>query len=231
MTTIGTMVSRAQKAIGDSGAGTWAAATVKEWLIDGIGDYSQYFKRYQEYSYTLQSGDLAVHDYRKVLPGDCQHIVQVEYPTGQSPPAYLVRRDRTHEQFYDYEGYYDFQPVSDASDTPLLYLSEGLTTGYQFTVWYLTYYAGGALDDAATLTVPFDHEGLLILFVIWRAFKERASVHVQDPDTTSDILQKMVNAANLAEQEYRRAIRQAERSQGAGGYAGPWRVDIHDPIY
>jgi hypothetical protein len=81
------------------------------------------------------------------------------------------------------------------------------------------------------VTVPEEHEFLLALYVIWTAFKERAATQLQDPDTTSDVLQKTVNAEMQAHQEYRTAIRNAEVHRAEGGWTGPWKTDIYDPIY
>ena len=227
MTTLAAIADRAQIVLNDSGVGTWPQATVESWICDAIRDYSQYFPRVQtsELTVTSETG----HEYD--LPADFLNVILVEFPTGEDPPKYLTRRARTHPHFYNREGYYDVEPNKSGYLYGVLYFSEEPVAG---ETWKLTYFA---TQDATysystdTITVPENHEYLLILFTIWQAFKERAATHIQDPDTTSDILQKMVNAANLAEQEYRRAIKNAEAHKAEGGPAGPWRVDIHDPIY
>ena len=52
-----------------------------------------------------------------------------------------------------------------------------------------------------------------------------------NPDTTTRYLNQLVYAANQAEQEYRRALRQAQQARADGGWTGPWKQDIYDPIY
>ena len=157
-------------------------------------------------------------------------MVLVEFPTGEDPPAYLMRFRRTHSNFYDSEGYYDVEPSDDSQTAGTLYLSEEPANGESYA---LTYTAAHDVSLAADddITVREDHEGILILFVLWRGFKERAATAQQDPDTTSNVLQKLVNGAQTAEQEYRRALKAAEDHRAEGGWTGPWRADIHDPVY
>jgi hypothetical protein len=227
MTTLLQLTTRAQRDLNDAGAATWAAATVEAWCIDAIRDYSQYFPRTQEYEYTVQVTDT---DHVFNLPSDCQEIVLVEYPSGNDPPDYLVRRARTHEQFYDYEGYYDLERADDAASYPQIWFSEQPAAAEKWKITYLSHHDVG-LASADTITVPLDHEYILILFVLWQAFKERAATAIADPDTTSNTLQKLTNASMQAEQEYRRALKIAEGHRARGGWTGPWRADVHDPIY
>ena len=227
MTTLLQLLNRAERDLNDAGHATWAEDTVQAWCIDAIRDYSQYFPRTQEYTYTVQVTDT---DHVFNLPSDCQNVISVEYPTGEDPPKYLVRRPRTHECFYDYEGYYDIEPANDASAYPQIWFSEQPAAAEDWKIFYLSHHDVG-LDTADTITVPLDHEYILILFVLWQAFKERASTAIADPDTTSGTLQKLTNASMQAEQEYRRALKVAEDHRATGGWTGPWRVDIHDPIY
>jgi hypothetical protein len=156
-------------------------------------------------------------------------VVRVEYPTGEDPPVYLDRWDHRHPDFFDQEGYYDVQ-IDDDTGNGTLWLS--------FTPTYMDYIGilytaphDTSLDPADAITVRADHESILILFVIWQAVKERVATHLQDPDTTSDILQKMTNSEMQAEQEYLRAIRNARGRHTDSAYTGPWRSDAYDPIY
>jgi hypothetical protein len=226
MTTLVNMALRAQLALNDTEAGTWEQETLESWILDAVKDYSQYFPRVQTSALTVTSETGHAYD----LPADFLNVILVEYPTGEDPPAYLLRRARTRPDFYDHPGYYDVEPSKAAFGYAQIYFSEEPQAGEE---WQVTYHGthDSTLDPSDVITVPQDHEYLLILFVIWQAFKERAASQVQDPDTTSDVLQKSVNAASLAEQEYRKAIKNAEAHKAEGGPTGPWRSDIYDPIY
>ena len=225
MTLLSNLRDRIQEMLNDTGAGTWSTTTLEKWCNDAIRDYSQYFPRVKRTKTLISS---ATHEHS--LPTDFISLIMLEYPEGEDPPAFLERRARTHDQFWGYEGYYDLEPRKDANDTGKFWTSEETANGEYFEI---TYYAphDSSLASNSTVTVPTEHEFLIELYVIWTAFKERAATHLQDPDTTSDILQKMVNAEMQAHEEYRRAIRNAEVHRSEGGWTGPWRADIHDPIY
>ena len=101
------------------------------------------------------------------------------------------------------------------------------TEGY--SIRYQAVHAATGASD--TITVSPDHQPILVLFVVWRALKERQAKESANPDTTSKYLNQLVYAATQAEQEYRRALERALTSRSASGIAGPWRADIYDPIY
>jgi hypothetical protein len=227
MTTLVNLQERCELALNDATNATWGAETLQQWILDAIRDYSQYFPRLQTATTTISTASPG-HSFD--LPTDFLSVLLVEFPTGEDPPEYLTRRSRTHPQFYDYEGYYDVEASHDATGTGTLYLSEEPSNGESFV---LTYHATHAtdLDDTDTITVREDHEEILILFVVWTAFKERAATEQQDPDTTIHLLQQIVKAAEQAEAEYRRALRRAESHRADGGWAGSWTADVYDPIY
>lgn len=227
MTTLLQLADRCQLALNDAGAGTWPQATVEAWVLDAIRDYSQYFPRTKTATTTIAIDD-AGHEFD--LPADFLSMILVEFPTGQDPPQYLLRRARTHEAFWDYESYYDVEPSGDADSAGTLYLSEEPANGESYALTYTAQHDTG-LESGDDITVREDHESILILYVIWQAFKERMATQEQDPDTTIHLLQQMVRAADQAEAEYRRALQRAESHRAEGGYTGPWRADVHDPIY
>jgi len=226
-TLLASLRARIQITLNDAGAGTWPDLTVANWICEAIRDYSQTFPRVRYIAQLVTSNP----GYEWGLQSDFIGMVQVEYPTGEDPPVYLSRRARTHPQFYGHPGYYDFLHEGDAS-TGILYLSQIPTAGEYIGVTYLAAHDAALTEVGGdTITVPSEHEFLLQLHVLWSAFKERVATHLQDPDTTSDILQKMTNAEMQAHQEYRTAIKNAEHHRSQGGWAGPWKVDVYDPIY
>ena len=227
MTTLLQLADRAQLALNDSGVGTWPQATVEAWCLDAIRDYSQYFPRTRSSTTTIAVDD-AGHEFD--LPSDFLGMVLVEFPDGEDPPEYLERRSRTCSGFWDYEGYYDVETSGDAATAGTLYLSEEPANGEAYTLTWLAPHDTD-LDSGDTITVPEDHESILILYVLWQATRERMATQEQDPDTTIHILQQMVKAAQQAEEEYRRALQRADKHRADGGPTGPWRADLYDPIY
>ena len=232
MATIADVADRAQVHLNDAAAGTWPQATVEAWVADAIRDYSQYFPRVIE-SYVEQVGGTPTHYI--VLPTDFMEMILVEFPRGEDPPIHLERRSLHAATFWDVDGYYDILYVEQEAEAGMpdtqaqLVLSRVPLATEGYTIRYLAAHSGSGSSD--TVTVKTDHQPLLILYVLWQAFKERAATQLQDPDTTSDILQKTVNAEMQAHEEYRRGITNAQTKRSQGGWTGPWKADDFDPIY
>jgi hypothetical protein len=227
MTTLLQLADRAQLALNDAGVATWAQATVESWVLDAIRDYSQSFPRVRTSTTTIAVDD-AGHEFD--LPTDFLGMVLVEFPDGEDPPEYLKRRSRTRSGFWDYEGYYDLEPSADAGSAGTLYLSEEPDNGEAYTLTWLAPHDTD-LDSGDTITVPEDHESILVLYVVWQAIRERMATAEQDPDSTTQVLRQLTLAAQQAEFEYNRALKRAKGQRSPGGPTGPWRADVHDPIY
>jgi hypothetical protein len=230
-TTLAELADRAQLTLNDAAAGTWPQATVESWCIDAIRDYTQTFPRTYRSAITI-SGASPGHEFD--LTTDLIAVILVEYPGDEDPPAYLKRRSRTHPQFYGRKGYYDVQHSHDMTTVPTLYLSEEPGDGEKIYITMKAHH-DTSLVSGDDITVPDHHEGLLILFVLWQAFKERLSTEEQDPDTTLaghvTLLQQLVKGATQAEKEYKDALKRAKANVAEGGFSGPWTADDHDRIY
>ena len=230
-TTLAEIADRAQITLNDSGAGTWPQATIEEWIVEAIRDYTQTFPRTIRSSISVSGADPG-HEFS--LTADYIAMILVEYPGDQDPPIYLERRRRTHSRFYGFEGYYDVEPTGDMTEVPTLYLSEEPADGEKI-YWTAKCHHDTTLNSGDDITVPEHHEGLLLLFVLWQAFKERLATEEQDPDTTLaghvTLLQQLVKGATQAEKEYKEALKRARANVAEGGYSGPWVADTHDRIY
>jgi hypothetical protein len=232
MTTVAQLADRCQLALSDSGAGTWPQATVEDWVCDAVREYSQHFPRILTTHVDTIGG---TPDHYTLLPEDFLEIVSVEFPLGEDPPVYLQHRSMHHPEFWDRDGYYDVlrsDQIYSALDTDtynkIVWSRVPLATeGYK-----IRYQAAHSATSASDpITIRTDHQPILVLFVIWRALKERQAKEAANPDTTSRYLNQLVYAATQAEQEYRRALDRAINSRSDSGWAGPWRADIYDPIY
>ena len=230
-TTLAQLADRAQVTLNDAAAGTWPQATIEEWVIEAIRDYTQSFPRTIRSSITISSGSPG-HEFS--LTDDYISMILVEFPGDQDPPVYLKHRRRTHPRFYNYEGYYDIEPSGDMTSVAKLYLSEEPENGDKI-YWTAKCHHDTTLVSGDDLTVPEHHEGLLLLFVLWQAFKERLATEEQEPDTTLaghvTLLQQLVKGATQAEKEYKAALNRAKANVAEGGFSGPWEVDDHDRIY
>jgi len=230
-TTLAELADRAQITLNDAGAATWPQATIEAWVIEAIREYTQTFPRTLTKTITV-AGASPGHSFD--LTADLIAIHLVEYPGDEDPPVYLQRRSRTHPQFYNYEGYYDVEPSGDMTSFPTLYLSEEPADGEKI-YWTAKCHHDTTLVPGDDITVPEHHEGLLLLFVLWQAFKERLATEEQDPDTTLaghvTLLQNLVKGATQAEREYKEALKRAKGNVADGGFSGPWAADKHDRIY
>jgi hypothetical protein len=231
VTTLANLADRAQLSLNDTAAGTWPQDTVESWVIDAIRDYSQHFPATRVINISV-SGSSPGHVFN--ISTDLIAVHLVEYPLGEDPPVYLKRRARTHPQFYHHPGYYDYFVPHDQSDYADIYLSQEPSDGEVITVTFSCNH-DVTLSSGDDLTVPYQHEGLLILFVLWQAFKERLSTEEQDPDKSLagnvTLLQQLVKGATQAEAEYRRALKHAMTARSESAIVGPWTVDENDQIY
>jgi hypothetical protein len=230
-TTLAELADRAQVTLNDAAAGTWPQATIEEWVVEAIRDYTQTFPRTIKTTITV-SGTSPGHEFD--LSADYISMLLVEYPGDEDPPVYLKRRSRAHPRFYGYQGYYDVEPTQDMTNVASLFLSVEPSDGEKIT-WTAKCHHDTTLSSGDDITVPEHHEGLLLLFVLWQAFKERLATEEQDTDTTLaghvTLLQQLVKGATQAEKEYKAALQRARANVADGGYSGPWQVDDHDRIY
>ena len=230
-TTLAELADRAQVMLNDTAASTWPQATVEAWVIEAIREYTQTFPRTITVTITIATGSPG-HSFD--MTADYIAMIMVEFPGDEDPPKYLKRRRRTHPRFYNYEGYYDVEPTGDMTDVPTLYLSEEPANGDKI-YWTAKCHHDTSLSSGDNITVPEHHEGLLLLYVLWQAFRERLATEEQDPDTTLaghvTLLQQLVKGAEQAEKEYKEALARAKNLVADGGPTGPWEADEHDRIY
>lgn len=233
MATLEEVADRAQNAINDANAGTWSQTIIEEWVCEGIRDYNSYFHRTTEDSYPITSNASTLS-----LGNLVREVISVEYPTGDSPPTYLNRLSRYHPDFYKRDDNYDFEPVNEwgesvllsAGTAPYLVFSSDVASGETVTVTTRSIH-DPALLNSELVTVPDEHQHLLILFVLWKAHSERTISEAQDPDTTIRMIHQMKLAAQAAEQDYRRAVAATQEMAALGGWVIPWKVDDYDRIY
>jgi hypothetical protein len=234
MTTFNTLLARAQSAISDKGGAVWETAVVTEWVRDAIRDYSQHFKRTVTVAFEL-SGQTGQHTFD--LPADFISMIQVEYPTGEDPPTYLLRLNRRNPRFWTAAGFYDVEITNDAATTDSVpdnpatfWISDEVVDGETMT-WTYTANHDPTVTTTYHITVPAEHEPLLIAYVVWQALLERLAKEAQSPETSIGLFDQYATAAELAEAEYRRALAAAQGEKSASGWTGPWQMDVHDPIY
>jgi hypothetical protein len=220
----------AQYTLADTGGSLWPQGTVEIWVLEAIRDYSVHFHRVLDE--TINASD-DTHEYN--LSRDVIDVVQVEYPSGEDPPAYLTRLPRTDPRFWATEGFYDielrFQTGSGNEST--IWISEAGTTGEQIAYTYLAAYYDGSespIEDVV-VEVPDPHIPILIAFVEWKAASERLFDELQDPDRTIHLIDGMRKTVETKRQHYDEMIAAALADQVRSGWVSRWHMDSRDRIY
>lgn len=224
MTTLAALADRCQNALSDAGGATWSQAIVEEWVIEAIRDYSNHFPRTKTASISCVTNDRAYN-----LPADFIAALSIEYPTGEDPPTYLERRPYAAE-FWDLEGFYDIIYRDDASSQPELWISEEPTTGETIAVEYQAIH-DITIASSGTITVPAQHEPLLVAYVIWKAWTEQLAEETRSPTSGSSLLLSQLNEnARTAWNTYADHIEHAQRAAGRSALIH-WKMDQHDRVY
>ena len=226
MTTLAELADRAQNAVSDAGAATWSQDVIEEWCIEAIRDYSKHLPR--TITDTIATS-AAVQKYD--LPSDFRLMESVEYPTGEDPPEYLVRRAYTDRDFWVQDGFYDVLRHRSVGDADELWISSSPAAAETITIIYQGDH-DFALSSATTITVPERHENILVEYVIWRAWVELLGAEQQSPTSNSSLLMsQFASNADRAKRSYVEALARALRSEEGDSARVQWRFDKFDRIY
>ncbi len=225
MTTLGELANRVQGIVDDETATEWSQALVEEWCVEGVRDYNQHFPRTK---WALLMTVAGQREYE--LPADLRRVVSVEYPEGEERPRYLARRDRLGEGFRG-PGWYDVVESNDATTAGKLVLSARPPAGEGIEVVYLADHEL-ALTAQSVVTMPARHEGLIVEFVIWRAWLELLAGEQQAPTSNSSLLMSQyASNADRAKRSYVESLARALRAREGASGRTTWRLDKWDGRY
>ena len=205
--TLADLVTRILISLNDEGNATWDTEMIATFLNDGIRDYSQHFPRVLTDSISMATGT-AEYD----LNADYMEVLSVEYPDGENPREYSVRRPYTHDEFWDNAGYYDIIPHRDEADASQVIFSDDVATGETAVIEYHAHHQ--LIIDTGTITgsntVPPIHQQLLTKYVMWQAAAHLASAEQQSPTSNSSLLMaQLAQNARRLELSYATAVQQA----------------------
>lgn len=183
--TLADMINRCQVFLNDESDTTWDTEMIGTFLNDAIRDYSQHFPRIRMYTINLVEG-IQKYD----LPGDFLAALSVEYPTGETPPAYLTRMTYSRAGFWDIDGFYDIIHSADYTNTDKIKISAVPFSTETAVIYYHAYH--NLIPDPATPignnSVPMQHQHLLVLHVQWKASVHLANAEQQNPTSNSSLL-------------------------------------------
>jgi hypothetical protein len=201
------LVDRCSTALNDENNATFSDAQIAVWLNDAIRDYSQHFPLQQVASIACSAAD---QEYD--LPADFLGILAVEYPTGETPKAYLSRLPFTHQDFGSSEKWYDIRPQRDESDRDELILSASPSAGQSIQILYNGHHAliANPSSISGDNTVPVIHQQLMIKYVSWQGALFLAAAEQASPTSNSSLLMAQLSQnARRLESGYHTAVKQA----------------------
>jgi hypothetical protein len=214
------LIDRAQVLLNDEAAATWDTEMVGTFINDAIRDYSQHFPRQADTTINMTTGTSTYN-----LPADLLAVHSVEYPTGETPRAYLSRLPVSHSAFSCGQNWYDYRRTFSSAAVPTLTLSATVATGESAAVIYAATHA--VMDDPSsptgTNTVPDQHQPLLMKYVLWQATNHLLMAEQQSPSSNSSLLMAQLSQdAGRLERAYQTAVRQAMFDADGESQIVPW---------
>lgn len=184
---------------------TWSETELNQWIADAIGEYSWHFPRYLE-----STGNACTEDQREYpLPSGCLAVLRVEYPEGEDPPRYLERTAaedlRPGTYAIRWGGFNMAQGVLFLGDRPSASGTYGIH--YQAIHDYPD-------DDVTELTVPDEDLDILVLYVIWKAYRRLELDEAKNPDGSTVVLTMLGQNAARARRQFEDVLRARKRAHG-----------------
>lgn len=221
------LLSDCSTALGDLLGQTWSRENVIwPWCIEAMRTFP--ILRPMFYGYSAPSDDIHSFD----LPDDFRELISVEYPVNQSPPQYLIRKNRFDPDFYSADNYYDIDHNYAEGAGWTLHLSIGLPVDSDVNVEYLAGHDLDMQDDQQHLiTVPDEYYGILIAQVICRAYRERLSYYMQDPTVHTSIVMQLTEMVRKAEESYNNMVEAAWKKIATSRQSPRQAMDQFDRVY
>ena len=186
---------------------TWSDTEINQWIADAIGEYSWHFPRYME-----STGNPCTAGQREyVLPSGCLGVLRVEYPEGEDPPSYLARLDEDDPRFGP--GYYAIRWGGFNSTDAKLVLGEEPGGSETYAIHYQAAHDFPD-DDVTPLTVPDEDLDIIVLYVVWKAYRRLQLDEAKNPDGATVILTMLEQSAHRARRQFEEALRARGRVHG-----------------
>jgi hypothetical protein len=215
-------------ALGDSQGNTWSRVNVVwPWCIEAIQSFP--ILRPMFFDYTVPGQGIT----RDIdMPTDFREFISVEYPAGQTPPAYFVRKNHLDPGFYDQPNCFDVDHNYPDGSGNLLYMSIQLRPGVHAYVNYLATHNVTMADDVNhLLSVPDEYETILITSVMCRAYRQRLSVIMTDPTAHTSVITQMTEMVQHVEELYLKQIDRAQHQLTNAIVSPQLKSDKYDRVY
>jgi len=201
----------------------WRNDTIKEWIRDAVRDYSRHFPLVKELS-----GEATTGTYEYSFGGLVLGTIEVEYPTGEDPPAFPEQCNHREPHFFD-DGisYYDVVAYPGEDDAEF-WLSDP-ETGESYNVKYYTAHEWTAKESDYEADVPDVDRHVIVQYVVWQCWREMLTIEVETADSgrRAYLAEQAADAAS----SYNYYIEAIKRSRSAESNAVRWVMDKFDRIY
>lgn len=196
---------------------------INQWIDDSLREYSIHFPRLAELHITCSAAvrtyivDGRTDESGNTI-GGAQSILSVEYPYGEEPPRFLLRRGELDGRGFLGKNVYDVRTGSSLTLVlgPLPAGAE--TIGLQVACDHPVL----ALDTSET-TAPERHLELVILFSRWLALQELATTEAIDPSPTGVILSGLSTMLSRAREDYESRLEEYLLCDSPGGEIIKWQ--------
>jgi hypothetical protein len=216
-------------ALGDTQGATWSRVNVIwPWCIEA----TQAFPILRPMFYDCTVPILLTHPNIIDMPVDFRQMISLEYPVGQTPPAYNIRKNRLDPNFTNDIGYFDVDHNYIDGTGYFLYMSKAPPQGVHLYVEYLaTHDVAMADDDNHLLSVPDEYETILITSVMCRAYRQRLSVMMVDPTAHTNVINQMTEMVQHVEELFQKQVRNAQHQLTNAIVSPRMGSDKYDRVY
>lgn len=226
--TFSSLLTDCSVALGDAAGTTFDRTDVIwPWCVEAIRVFPILRPMYKDESLVL--GSTHVFD----LNSDFREMISVEYPIGQTPPHYLIRKNRLDPDFYSSDEYYDVDHNYADGVGYVVYTSALLKAPVHVYLQYLANHEIATLEDDSLeeITIPDEYIEILIDYVLCRGYRERLGFYMQDPTAHMTVINQMTQLVYRAEENYRMVVEAAQKRLAFSKIGTHLAADKYDRVY
>jgi hypothetical protein len=225
--TFAQLLSDCLVALGDPSGLTWARTTVIwPWCIEAMRTFP--LLRPQREDHTILAGEEWHYD----LPANFREVISVEYPVGQSPPKFLIMKNRLDPEFYSTDEFFDVDHNYADGIGWIIHFSAAHKAATHVYVEYLAEHDLDMADDQQHfITVADEFYSILLAQVCLRAYRERLGAAIQDPTAHTNIIYQLTEMVRKAEQNYNDLLAATWQKISNSKVSPRQAVDRFDRVY
>jgi hypothetical protein len=214
-------------ALGDTAGATWSRTSIIwPWVQEAVLNFPILRPMLDDHT----NGASVVYSYS--APSDFREVITVEYPIGQQPPTYLMKKNRLDSNFWDAAGYYDIDHDYSTGSGWTIYVSGGVAASAHIKMQYLADHDITITDDSVDVwSIPDQYESIVIAYVLAKAYRERLSYFMQNPTAHTSMILQFTEMVQHAEENYRLRAQSALQRLADSKITPNVAVDKFDRVY